>query len=84
MPGQKGEGKQERSVFSCSLLFAWSQPGQPGGSAAALARGAGLDVAASGSASFSAKRRMRLRINPANEMSGLVCMSLSPGQGDSV
>ena len=84
MPGQEGEGKQERSVFSWSLLFAWLEPGQPGGLAASLARGAGLGAVESGGAGFSAERRMRLRINPANEMSGLVCMSLSPGQDDSV
>lgn len=53
-------------------------------SVSALPRGAGLGAAARGSASFSGERRMWLGINPANEMSGLVCMSLSPGQGDRV
>lgn len=66
------------------LLFAWLEPGQPNSLTTSPAGGAGLGAVASGSANFSAERRMRLRINPANEMSGLVCMSLSPGQGDSV
>lgn len=50
----------------------------------APAGGAGLCAMTPRSSDFSSERRMRSRINPANEMSGLVCVSLSAGQGDSV
>lgn len=35
-------------------------------------------------ANVSVERRIRLRINPANETSGLVCVPSSSGQGDGV
>lgn len=50
----------------------------------APAGGAGLGAVTPRRADFSSERRARSRINPANEMSGLLCVSLSAGQGDSV
>lgn len=81
VPGREGEGKQERSVFCCCWL------GRSRGSPVAQLQprpGEQCRCGGSGSANFSAERRMRLRINPANEMSGFVCVSLSPGRGDGV
>ena len=50
----------------------------------APAEGAGLSAVVWSGANVSVERRIRLRINPANETSGLVCVPSSSGQGDGV
>lgn len=47
-------------------------------------QGSGLSAVVWSGANVSVERRIRLRINPANETSGLVCVPSSSGQGDGV